>query len=67
MSTDTSRKTMTVDEAAACLGLSRGTAYQAVRTGSIPSIRVGRRILVPTHALESLLASAKLRDLPSPN
>ncbi len=53
-----SRKTLTVTEAAACLGLSRGTAYQAVREGSIPSIRIGRRILVPVHALEAMLFGA---------
>lgn len=51
------RKTLTVTEAAACLGISRNTAYQAVREGTVPSIRVGRRILVPVHALEELLSS----------
>ena len=56
MKADPARQTMTVEEAAQCLGLSRNSAYQAVRTGAIPAIRVGRRILVPTHALESLLA-----------
>ncbi len=51
------RKTMTVTEAATCLGVSRYAAYQAVREGSIPSIRIGRRILVPVQALEALLAA----------
>lgn len=52
------RKTLTVTEAATCLGVSRHFAYQAVREGSIPSIRIGRRILIPTHAFEQLLANA---------
>lgn len=60
----TTRKTMTVTEAATWLGLSRNTAYQAVREGVIPSIRVGRRILIPTQALELFLATA---SLPSSN
>lgn len=51
------RKTLTVTEAATCLGVSRHFAYQAVREGSIPSIRIGRRILIPTQAFEQLLAN----------
>ena len=50
------RKTLTVTEAATWLGISRQTAYQEVRTGAIPSIRLGRRILVPIHALEAMLS-----------
>ena len=37
-----------VDELAALLNVSRATAYEAVRSGEIPSIRLGRRIVVPT-------------------
>nr|CUV20553.1 protein of unknown function [Ralstonia solanacearum] len=50
------RLALTVDEAAACLGISRPTAYEGVRTGQIPSVRIGRRILVPRAALEQMLA-----------
>jgi excisionase family DNA binding protein len=50
--------TFTVDEAAALLGLSRNLAYAAVASGEIPSVKIGRRILVPRTALERLLASA---------
>ena len=46
--------TMTVNEAALALGLSRNSCYQAVETGSIP--RIGKRILIPRYALEKLLA-----------
>ena len=52
------RLTVTVPEAAQLLGVSRMTAYAAVREGSIPSLRIGRRILVPRGALDRLLAQA---------
>lgn len=52
------RLTMTVLEAAGVLGLSKGAAYEAAKTGAIPTLRIGRRILVPRAALERLLSSA---------
>lgn len=51
----TIRPTMTVEESGELLGISRSTAYDAVRTGQIPSIRVGRRLLVPTAAIRRML------------
>jgi excisionase family DNA binding protein len=50
--------TVTVPEAAKLLGVSRMTAYTAVRDGTIPSLRIGRRLLVPRAALERLLDGA---------
>ena len=47
--------TLTVEEAAAALGVGRSTAYELARTGGIPVIRLGRRIVVPTAALAELL------------
>ena len=47
--------TLTVDEVAEILKISRGLAYEGVRDGSIPSVRIGRRILVPRAALIALL------------
>jgi excisionase family DNA binding protein len=47
--------TMTVEAAARELGISRNTAYECARTGQIPTVRLGRRLLVPRAALESLL------------
>ncbi len=49
------RLTMTVEEAAVVLGISRATAYDAVSRSAIPCIRIGRRILIPKVALERLL------------
>jgi len=52
---DDSRPTLTVEETAKLLGISRGLAFQAVRRGDIPAIRIGRRILVPLAQLQALL------------
>ena len=49
------RLTLTVEEAAKALGISRASAYEAVRTHEIPSVRIGKRILVPRSALERML------------
>jgi len=49
------RPTLTVTEAGSLLGIGRNAAYDGVRSGEIPSIRVGRRFLVPTAALRRLL------------
>jgi excisionase family DNA binding protein len=58
------RLTLTVEEAAHALGIGRNSAYEAIRTGDIPSIRIGRRRLVPRAALEKKLALglAQARD-----
>ena len=52
------RLTYTVGEAAELLGISRNSAYEAVRKGELPTIRIGRRILVPRSRLADLLAKA---------
>jgi excisionase family DNA binding protein len=49
--------TVTVEQAAELLGISRTTAYACVRDGVIPSVRLRRRILIPTQALDRLLSS----------
>ncbi|MCP5028814.1 MAG: helix-turn-helix domain-containing protein [Actinomycetia bacterium] len=51
------RATITVTEAAQVLGISRSTAYELVRVGTLPSLRLGRRLVVPKHALAELLES----------
>ena len=38
------------------LGLGRNATYEAIRRGDIPSIKIGKRVLVPRAALERLLA-----------
>lgn len=49
------RMTVTVEEAATVLGISRAHAYVLVRAGELPSVRLGRRIVVPRRALDRLL------------
>jgi excisionase family DNA binding protein len=46
--------TMAVEDAAERLGLSRSSGYRAVGRGEIPTLRSGRRIVVPTHLLFSM-------------
>jgi excisionase family DNA binding protein len=41
------------------LGLGRNATYEAIARGDIPSIRIGKRILVPRAALEAMLNGAK--------
>jgi excisionase family DNA binding protein len=49
------RKTLTVPEAACVLGIGLSKAYEAARTGELPTIKIGKRILVPVVALERML------------
>lgn len=61
MRTTPNPATMTVTQTAKVLGISRSSAYECVRLGTIPSIRLGRRIVVPTRAIDALLASVAPR------
>ena len=54
---------LTVEQTAALLAVGRGTAYEAIRAGEIPSVRIGRCIRVPRHALEELLMAAGANSL----
>lgn len=51
-------RVISVEEAGKMLGLSRGSAYQAAAAGEIPTIRIGRRLLVPRARLEALLGES---------
>lgn len=53
---------LTVDETASMLRISRGSAYEGVRTGAIPAIRVGRTWRVPRHALLAFLGNTTAED-----
>jgi excisionase family DNA binding protein len=48
--------TLSVEEAANLLGITAGLAYQLVHRGELVAIRLGRRILVPRHAVEDLVS-----------
>jgi excisionase family DNA binding protein len=47
--------TISVPEAGKRLGVGRNQAYEAARSGQLPTIRIGKRLLVPVVALERLL------------
>jgi excisionase family DNA binding protein len=50
--------TLTVPEAARLLGVSRALGYELARSGRLPVLRLGpRRLVVPTRALEAMLAA----------
>ena len=46
---------MTVDELAEYLGVTRDTVYRKVKTGEIPSIRIGRLLRFPKKTIEDWL------------
>jgi excisionase family DNA binding protein len=50
--------TITVEEAGKVLGICRNAAYAAAKAGELPTIRIGRRILVPKVAFERMLENA---------
>lgn len=56
---DDSAAPYSVEEAAKIAGLNTKTMYAAVRDGSVPAIRIGRKILIPREAFDRLLAEGK--------
>jgi excisionase family DNA binding protein len=54
----TGRSTFSVEEAGCeILGLSKCSAYAAAKDGTLPTVRIGRRLLVPRLSLEKLLSA----------
>ena len=47
---------LSVDEAAALLGIGRTAAYALVADGTLPAVHLGRRIVIARESLEDLLA-----------
>jgi excisionase family DNA binding protein len=52
------RVVYTVPEAGRLLGLSRNGSYEAAKRGEIPTIRIGRRLLVPKIPFHRMLDAA---------
>ncbi len=52
------KKVLTIIEAAEELGISKGSAYEAARSGEIPTLRIGRRLIVPRAAFDRMLEKA---------
>jgi excisionase family DNA binding protein len=57
------RLALTVTEAAGLLGISRALAYELVARGELPSIRLGRRLVVPKVALLEMLGLRPGREV----
>jgi excisionase family DNA binding protein len=49
---------LSVRDAAALLGISKDLAYDLVRSGEIPSLRLGRRVVIPKRRLLKLVDAA---------
>jgi excisionase family DNA binding protein len=49
------RLTYKIEEAGKLLGVGRNQAYLAARSGEIPVIKIGKRLLVPKAALDRML------------
>jgi excisionase family DNA binding protein len=54
--------TYSVDEVAVLLGVARSVAYEAVRNGTIPATRVGRRWLIPRRRFHEWLDGRSTAD-----
>ena len=52
------RVTYTVTQFAKLAGIGRNQAYDAVRRKVVPSLRIGKRILIPAAGVERLLSGA---------
>jgi excisionase family DNA binding protein len=56
------RRTYTVTEAATVLGISRTSAYERVRAGELPALRLGRRIVITRAVVDAMLGGAPTRS-----
>jgi excisionase family DNA binding protein len=59
------RLVLTVSEAASVLRLSRAFTYELVARGQLPSVRFGRRIMIPRAAIQRILDDSRATLAPS--
>lgn len=62
MTLDDLPPTLDVEQAGEILGISRRSAYRAANRGEIPTLRIGRRLLVPTARLLRMLGAGDAPD-----
>ncbi len=55
---------LTITEAAEILRIGRNSAYEAARSGQIPTVRIGRKILVPKAQLAKLVGAEMNSNAP---
>ena len=56
---DGERLAIAVEEAAHLLGISRSLAYELCARGELPTIRLGRRLVVPKRALFEMIENVE--------
>lgn len=59
--------TFTIEQTASLLGIGRQLCYEKARSGEIPVIRLGKRLLVPRAALEKMLADPNVAKIAKQN
>jgi excisionase family DNA binding protein len=59
------RLVLTVSEAASVLRLSRAFTYELVARGQLPSVRLGRRIMIPRAGIQRILDDSRAALSPS--
>ncbi len=52
-----SQKCLSVAETARLLGICESKVYRLVREGSLPHLRIGRRLIIPTTALQEWIGA----------
>lgn len=57
MDTNSNPLVISVPEAGRMLGICRDSAYAAVKSGALPAIRLGKRIVISRAVIERLLDS----------
>lgn len=60
---DDGKAVLSVPEAGKRLGCGRSLAYELARTGRIPTIRLGRKLVVPREAFEQWMAEQAQKSL----
>lgn len=48
------RPAITADQFIEITGIARGSVYRGIKRGEIPSVRIGRRLLIPTAAVRKM-------------
>lgn len=56
------KQTYTVSEAALILGIGTSTCWEQVHLGRIPTLRLGKRVVVPKAVIAKMLEAATPRD-----
>ncbi len=65
MSESSGKRVRSVREFAAVMGVSLSVAYEAVRTGQVRTIRIGRRWLIPDAVIEEMLNAQQTPSQPA--